>query len=309
MPYTRPYSGGFVDFPATTTPINATALNTMDVGIKTANDQFQSVTTTERTALSPTVGQCVWDSDLRQIMVFMNAAGGNAWQPMGNVIICTSTTRPSTPFVGQRIFETDTKRWWTYIGSAFVPDDLVFTNEAARDTAITTPFEGQVAYLTAPTVPSASGDSYAATPTGVQTIYNGSVWVCVTPVSATTNTSGTTTSTSYTPTLTSGGTNPAVTIVTGTSALVQFHAKLQHDTALRSVFVSFAVSGATTLAAADLIAATNDQFNAAWGASVSRSFVVTGLTSGTNTFTMNYRGVTSGTLTASLRSITVQGVA
>jgi hypothetical protein len=102
MPYTRPYAGGFVDYPSTTTPIDATALNTMDVGIQTSNDQFQTVTTTQRTALSPTVGQAVWDSDLRQLMVFMNAAGGNAWQPVGNTIVCASTTRPSVPFEGQR---------------------------------------------------------------------------------------------------------------------------------------------------------------------------------------------------------------
>ena len=108
MPYTRPYAGGFVNYPSTTTPIDATALNTMDVGIQTSNDQFQTVTTTQRTALSPTVGQAVWDSDLRQLMVFMNAAGGNAWQPVGNTIVCLSTTRPSSPFEGQVIRETDT---------------------------------------------------------------------------------------------------------------------------------------------------------------------------------------------------------
>jgi hypothetical protein len=120
MPYTRPYSGGFVDYPSTTTPINSTALNTMDVGIKTANDQFQTVTTTQRGSLSPTVGQCVWDSDLRQLMVFMNAAGGNAWQPIGNAIVCTSTTRPSTPFEGQVIRETDTNKELTYSGTCWV---------------------------------------------------------------------------------------------------------------------------------------------------------------------------------------------
>jgi hypothetical protein len=92
----------------------------MDVGIKTANDQFQTVTTAQRTALSPTVGQCVWDSDLRQLMVYMNASGGNAWQPIGNAIVCTSTTRPSTPFEGQVIRETDTNKEYTYSGSAWV---------------------------------------------------------------------------------------------------------------------------------------------------------------------------------------------
>lgn len=119
MPYTRPYPGGFQDFPNTTTPINASTLNTMDVGIKTANDQFQTVTTAQRATLTPSVGQAVWDSDLKQLMVFMNASGGNAWQPVGNIIVCTSTTRPATPFEGQRIYETDTNRELLYDGSGW----------------------------------------------------------------------------------------------------------------------------------------------------------------------------------------------
>lgn len=119
MPYTRPYPGGFQDFPNTTTPINASTLNTMDVGIKTSNDQFQTVTTAQRATLTPSVGQAVWDSDLKQLMVYMNASGGNAWQPVGNIIVCTSTTRPATPFEGQRIYETDTNRELLYDGSAW----------------------------------------------------------------------------------------------------------------------------------------------------------------------------------------------
>ena len=101
----------------------------MDVGIKTANDQFQTVTTAQRTALSPTVGQCVWDSDLRQLMVFMNASGGNAWQPVGNTIVCASTTRPSVPFEGQEIYETDTNQKLIYNGSSWIETgDLDNTN-------------------------------------------------------------------------------------------------------------------------------------------------------------------------------------
>lgn len=127
MPYSRPYASGFVDYPSTTTPINSTALNTMDVGIKTANDQFQTVTTAQRTALTPTVGQCVWDSDLRQLMVYLNASGGNAWQPIGNRIICTSTTRPATPFHGQSIYETDTKKEYVYNGTLWVQEGSTLT--------------------------------------------------------------------------------------------------------------------------------------------------------------------------------------
>lgn len=72
MPYTRPYSGGFVDFPDTTTPIDADALNTIDLGAKAANDQFQTLTTAQRTAISsPVAGQFVFDSDLSQVFVYL----------------------------------------------------------------------------------------------------------------------------------------------------------------------------------------------------------------------------------------------
>jgi hypothetical protein len=43
MPYTRPYSGGFQDFPNTGTPINALALNTIDLGVKTVSDTVDAL--------------------------------------------------------------------------------------------------------------------------------------------------------------------------------------------------------------------------------------------------------------------------
>ena len=99
-------------------------------------------------------------------------------------------------------------------------NDFVFTTEAARDAAITSPTEGMRAYITAPTIPAATG-GITNIPTGIQTIYNGSVWVCITPVGAGETATGTTTSASYTATLSgSPGTNPTVTLVTGTSAIV-----------------------------------------------------------------------------------------
>jgi len=92
----------------------------MDVGIKTANDQIQTLTTTERTAIaSPVVGQIVFDSTLKELFVYINATTGNAWQGIGNLIICASTTRPLTPFEGQMIYETDTQRYLSYTGSAW----------------------------------------------------------------------------------------------------------------------------------------------------------------------------------------------
>jgi len=94
-----------------------------------------------------------------------------------------------------------------------------------------------------------------------------------------------TSSTSYTDLATAG---PAVTITTGTKALVFVSARANADGATRSAFASFDISGATTLAAADkyaigLYLSTTGYSQAA------NSFLLTGLTAGSNTFTMKYK--------------------
>jgi hypothetical protein len=179
----------------------------------------------------------------------------------------------------------------------------IYATEALRDAAIPTPFEGQRAYITASTVAAATGGT-TAVPTGLQTIYNGAAWVSVTPVNASTDNQGTTTSTSYTATL-SAGTNPSVTLSTGTTALIQFTAEILAPSA-NIILVGIAVSGATTRAAQDgeALRVTNSTFQVTYA----RMFVVTGLTAGTNTFTFNYR-VSGGTGTIAYRAVTVQGIA
>ena len=280
----------------------------MDVGIKAANDQFQSLTTVERTAIAvPVVGQCVWDSDLRQIMVYMNATTGNAWQPIGNSIVCASTTRPVTPFEGQRIYETDTNRSWTYNGAAFVPNDNVFTDEAARDAAITSPTEGMHAYLTASTVAAATG-VVTAVPTGIQTIYNGANWVCVTEVGASSTTSANSSSSAYASTLSGDATAISVTLSTGTTA------KIEHgfwgSTGTGILNEDFVISGATTRAANDTTRIIHQQTAGTGNMAQSpfKSFVITGLTAGTNTFTLQYK-TDGSTQTWVHRVLTVKGIA
>lgn len=146
MPYTRPYAAGFIDYPNTTTPLTASALNTMDLGIKTANDQIQTLTTTQRNALTPTIGQIVWDSTLNELFVYLNGAADNAWFGIGNFIICTSTTRPATPINGMRIYETDSKYNLAYIGGAWIPaGDTVICTFATRPAS---PLVGQIIYQT-----------------------------------------------------------------------------------------------------------------------------------------------------------------
>ena len=192
-----------------------------------------------------------------------------------------------------------------------------FANEAARDTAYATAMlpitlqEGMRAYLTAPTVPAASGGT-TMVPSGATTIYNGSAWVCTTPVGAFTNNTGTLTgSTAFTGTLGgSPGTNPAVTLVTGTTALVSISALASNASIGGGAILSVAVSGASTIAASTDNAAGYDNSTVSYFITIAHTFVFTGLTAGTNTFTLNYSLNNSGTTASFLRRrITVQGIA
>jgi hypothetical protein len=187
----------------------------------------------------------------------------------------------------------------------------VFTNEAARDAVITAPSEGQRAYLTAPTVPAATGGSQFL-PTGIQTIYNGSAWVCVTNVGAFQSNEGTTLSTSYTVTLTgTPGTNPSVTLSTGTTAIVSISCYTRHADAGGSTFMSVAVSGATTIAASDdYCTGVRDIAASNAGQHGGISFTLSGLTAGTNTFTLHYKKAAGANAAVfGKRSITVAGIA
>lgn len=185
----------------------------------------------------------------------------------------------------------------------------VFTNEAARNAAITSPEEGMVAYLTAPTVPAATGAT-TAVPTGITTIYNGSVWVCVTEVGASSATSGTTTtSANYVTTLTGDSTAVSVTLVTGTSALVSIHANMANAGTGFIVWLSCGVTGAGTVSAADSFAVQmNHTANYRTPGSFTR--VLSGLTAGTNTFTLSYKVQSGGNAgTYDGRGLVVKGVA
>lgn len=183
----------------------------------------------------------------------------------------------------------------------------VYTNEAARDAAITSPTEGMRVYLTAPTVPAATGDA-TFVPTGITTIYNGTSWVCVTPVSARTTAQGLRSASGYTATLTgTPGTNPSVTLTTGTTALVSLYMEGETGSGAGSnIMMSFAVSGATTLAASDTYRLFNGtvQITFAFG----NTFVVSGLTAGSNTFTLQYASNVGGGAFRN-RSIVVAGIA
>ncbi len=176
----------------------------------------------------------------------------------------------------------------------------VFTNETARDAAITSPSEGMMAFLTASTVTTAAGDE-TAIPSGIVTIYNGTKWITVTPVGAQTFSTGTTTSGGFTATLSgSPGTNPSVTLATGTGVIVSYSAFMNVSGGNTGV-CNFAVSGATTRAAVEQESVyTFNNLNAGFG----RTTIIGNLTAGTNTFTLQYR-TSGGTATFASRHISV----
>lgn len=135
-------------------------------------------------------------------------------------------------------------------------------------------------------------------------VYTGTIWVCITPVAAATNTADTRTNTAYGDG--AGGAGPAVTLLTGTKALVMMSAVLDNGGGTSAVFMGYAVSGATTLAATDNEALA---FIGPAGSSHQTGYesYVTGLTPGSNTFTAKYRAA-AGTVSYNLRKIRVVGL-
>jgi hypothetical protein len=116
------------------------------------------------------------------------------------------------------------------------------------------------------------------------------------------STTQTTSSTSYTDLGTFG---PTVTLTTGPKAIVSIAASMSMASDNAAGLLSFAVSGATTIAASDNWAAvsdgvTNGNFNR-----IGVTHLVAGLNPGGNTFTMKYRAGSAAT-TFQLREIVVQ---
>jgi hypothetical protein len=133
--------------------------------------------------------------------------------------------------------------------------------------------------------------------------YSGASWLALgTQISGSTvATTQTTTSTSYTDLATAG---PSVTMTTGTSAFVIVTTYSYNATSGTATYMSYAVSGATTIAAGDSTSVSLLGMKTGgqeW--SNSAMYPVT-LTAGSNTFTSKYK-TSSGTGTFANRSIIV----
>jgi hypothetical protein len=118
---------------------------------------------------------------------------------------------------------------------------------------------------------------------------------------ATVLTSQTTAGTSYTDLATVG---PSVTVTTGTSAIVLITFEGEHGTLNGVALATYAVSGATTVAASDNSRIVARGYATGNSHSTGGAFLVSGLTAGSNTFTVKYR-TAAGTATFSKRTIVV----
>jgi hypothetical protein len=117
------------------------------------------------------------------------------------------------------------------------------------------------------------------------------------------DTSQGTTSFSYVDLATVG---PQVTLTTGTSALLFYSARIDNAGGTGSIGkISYAVSGATTIAVSDDWMACRDGLPATNAVTVGQCHVATGLTAGSNTFTMKYAGDGTNTATFDFRQLTV----
>ena len=149
--------------------------------------------------------------------------------------------------------------------------------------------------MTTPALATTAGAIFAATGTGAvaQRI----------PATSGINGGETTSSTTYTSTLSggSGTAGPSLTATTGPKALIAFHCRQSSNTNGTNVWTSVAVSGASSIAASDTWAislGTTDQLYHGL------TYVETGLTAGSNTFSMAYR-VSGGMGTFSNRRLNV----
>ena len=167
----------------------------------------------------------------------------------------------------------------------------VLTSTAISASALTgslTKLTDGSSYLLASTnisLATGSGGAVTITSTGISSI---SSIVSASYVSS----SQSTTSTSYTDLATVG---PAVTLTTGTSVVCHVYSRVVPSTSAGSPRMGVAVSGATTVAAADAIGA-NGGGSVTVATPVSGSsynmngsLIFTGLTAGSNTFTLKYR--------------------
>ena len=144
MPYTAPSTK------TAYTTLTATEWNVIVNDIIDLNIRISSGLSSAFPA-SPTLGLLYYTTDLNLLYQYRATVAGNAWQPIGNIMICTSSTRP-TAQNGMIIYETNTNktfRWndvlsvWIEITNGY---PIVGTSSLATLTSAFPPTVGSVAF-------------------------------------------------------------------------------------------------------------------------------------------------------------------
>jgi hypothetical protein len=187
---------------------------------------------------------------------------------------------------------------WMYYGMP------VFTTEAARNAAITSPLEGMRAYITAPTIPATTGGGIGI-PSGITTVYNGSTWVCTTTVATWNSNTCTAQSVSAYSTCLWSGNALSVTSNTGSSALVTLTARIFASGAQ----YFFAAVKPGTGAATDGFSISTQQASGASTHCIGGTWLFTSLPAATNTFTVQMRNNGGVSMFLDQCHLTVTGVA
>ena len=205
-------------------------------------------------------------------------------------------TTPTIRNAGEAILASDQNIW--------VNNQLaggpIYATEAARDAAITSPFEGQRAYITASTETTAVAATITAIPTGIQTIYNGSVWVTVTEVGAFSYASSQALTGAYAD-LTVGGIKTQAILRTGTTACVSVAGRSLATANYYFLTASTATASGGSFGLGEIV-------NTGAVVTSSKTFVFTGLTAGLNTFTVQGK-LNAGAGTWDYLSLVVKGIA
>ena len=138
-----------------------------------------------------------------------------------------------------------------------------------------------------PTLPSQTGNSGKYLTTDGTNKSWGSVSAVPASATATVATNQSTTSSGYTDLATAG---PSVTLTTGTKALVIVTGWCETASGLSAIsYMSFAVSGATTISAVDANAVVFTNISGSQSKSRASAATLVTLTAGSNTFTAKYR--------------------